>query len=52
MKGQTELFDAIVLTMPTPQVLQLKGTIAEIIGILKYIALRMMYNCQALNTIP
>ncbi|XP_059351197.1 renalase-like [Daphnia carinata] len=31
LQGKVELFDAIVLTIPVPQVLQLKGTVAEIL---------------------
>ena len=30
--GQSELFDCVVLTMPVPQILQLKGSIADILG--------------------
>lgn len=32
LQGKVELFDAVVLTIPVPQVLQLKGTVAEILG--------------------
>ena len=37
LSGDSEIFDAVVLTMPTPQVLQLKGTVSEIFGIYIFI---------------
>ena len=34
-KGVSDLFDAVVLTMPVPQILQLQGDIQSLIG--KYV---------------
>lgn len=31
-KGHAELFDGVVITMPVPQMLQLKGDIPKLIG--------------------
>lgn len=31
-KGHCESFDGVVITMPVPQILQLKGDIARLIG--------------------
>ena len=31
-KGVSDLFDAVVLTMPVPQILQLQGDIRSLIG--------------------
>ena len=31
-QGTKESFDAVILTMPVPQILQLKGDIAKLIG--------------------
>ncbi len=30
--GTSEMFDCVILTMPTPQILQLQGTISTLIG--------------------
>ena len=35
-KGISDLFDAVVLTMPVPQILQLQGDIQALIGLYIY----------------
>ena len=41
--GKTDLFDVVVLTIPTPQILQLKGTVSDILGTITTVAARNLH---------